>query len=125
MQNLFQCHQIEGYKRFLFRISTIYPYNLLLLIGNIFFWELMMSHEGFIRDNHEYGTVGEYLQQQIQPNSQLSIVSAFFTIYAYQQLKEKLGSIDRLRFLFGEPTFIKSMDNFKLVTWLVIQGEQK
>jgi len=52
-------------------------------------------------------------------------ISAFFTIYAYQQLKEKLDSIDRLRFLFREPTFIKSMDNFELVTWLVIQGKQK
>jgi len=69
-----------------------------------------MPHDGFIRDNHDYGTVGEYLQQQIQPNSRLSIVSAFFTIYAYQQLKEKLDSIDHLRFLFGEPTFIKSID---------------
>jgi ERCC4-related helicase len=70
----------------------------------------MMSQDGFIRDNHKYGIVGEYLQQHIKPNSQLSVVSAFFTIYAYQQLKEKLDSIDHLRFLFGEPTFIKSID---------------
>jgi len=69
-----------------------------------------MSQDGFIRDNHKYGIVGEYLQQHIKPNSQLSVVSAFFTIYAYQQLKEKLDSIDHLRFLFGEPTFIKSID---------------
>ena len=69
-----------------------------------------MLQSEFIRDNYQCGSVGEYLQQQIKPRSQLSIVSAFFTIYAYQQLKENLDSIDRLRFLFGDPSFLKNID---------------
>ncbi|MFA6089815.1 MAG: hypothetical protein WC755_08205 [Candidatus Woesearchaeota archaeon] len=69
-----------------------------------------MPQNGFIRDNFQCGTVGEYLQQQIKPDSQLTIVSAFFTIYTYQHLKDKLDSIDHLRFLFGDPSFLKNID---------------
>lgn len=63
-----------------------------------------------IRDNHNYGFVGNFLREVIKSNSNLSIVSAYFTIYAYHELKDKLDNIKNLRFLFGEPTFIKSLD---------------
>ncbi len=63
-----------------------------------------------IRDNHKYGAVGDFLKSTIADDSKLSIVSAYFTIYAYRTMAEKLNSIDSLRFLFGEPTFIKSLD---------------
>jgi len=63
-----------------------------------------------IRDNHKHGAVGKYLQENIKSNSVISIVSAYFTIYAYNQLKEQLNNINSLRFLFGEPTFIKELD---------------
>ncbi|MBX3006828.1 MAG: DEAD/DEAH box helicase family protein [Melioribacteraceae bacterium] len=67
-----------------------------------------------IRDNHKHGSVAEFLKNNIGNKSNLSIVSAYFTIYAYEKLKEQLDSIDHLRFLFGEPTFIKSIDPAKL-----------
>ena len=54
-------------------------------------------------------------KHRISP-SLLSIVSAYFTIYAYDQLKEKLHSINRLNFLFGEPRFVKSLDPNKTDT---------
>ncbi len=63
-----------------------------------------------IRDNHSRGNVGEFLKDKIQSGSKLSFVSAYFTIYAHHALKEELGSIDHLRFLFGEPRFIQSLD---------------
>ncbi|MBN1906369.1 MAG: DEAD/DEAH box helicase family protein, partial [Deltaproteobacteria bacterium] len=63
-----------------------------------------------IRDNHSHGTVGDFLKQVISNNSDVSIVSAYFTIYAYHHLKENLDQINGLRFLFGEPKFIKSID---------------
>ncbi len=40
----------------------------------------------------------------------MSIVSAYFTIYAFEALKSQLLSIDHLDFLFGEPKFIRSLD---------------
>jgi len=63
-----------------------------------------------IRDNYTRGNVGDFLKQKIRNGSALSIVSAYFTIYAYDSLKDKLDEIERLRFLFGEPSFIKSVD---------------
>ena len=63
-----------------------------------------------IRDNRERGTVGEFLESQIENGSSLSIVSAYFTIYAFEALKSSLLGINNLRFLFGEPQFIKKLD---------------
>jgi hypothetical protein len=63
-----------------------------------------------IRDNRGRGSVGQFLIENIKNDSDLSIVSAYFTIYAYSQLKAQLNSIRELKFLFGEPTFIKSLD---------------
>lgn len=69
-----------------------------------------------IRDNQGRGKVGDFLKDKIQVGSKLSIVSAYFTIYAYEQLKERLQSIDHLNFLFGEPRFVKSLDPNKTDT---------
>ncbi|MER9103970.1 phospholipase D-like domain-containing protein [Mesorhizobium sp. M0848] len=63
-----------------------------------------------IRDNHSRGSVADFLKFRISSGSTLSIVSAYFTIHAYQALKTNLDGIERLRFLFGEPRFIGSMD---------------
>ncbi len=63
-----------------------------------------------IRDNLRRGTVHNFLEQHIQNGSTLSIVSAYFTIYAYEKLQHALDKIDELRFLFGEPDFIKHLD---------------
>ena len=63
-----------------------------------------------IRDNRERGTVGEFLESQIENGSSLSVVSAYFTIYAFDKLKSCLNQINDLRFLFGEPQFIKLLD---------------
>lgn len=63
-----------------------------------------------IRDNHGRGKVGDFLVQKIAAGSTLSVVSAYFTIYAYEALAESLDRIDGMRFLFGEPRFITSLD---------------
>lgn len=66
-----------------------------------------------IKDNHKRGNIGDFLKKEIKPNSKLSIVSAYFTIYAFERLKNELLEIEELDFLFGEPTFIKSLDPAK------------
>jgi superfamily II DNA or RNA helicase len=63
-----------------------------------------------IKDNYKHSSVGEFLQQVITANSDVSIVSAYFTIHAYTCLKQVFNSITKLRFLFGEPTFIKAIN---------------
>ncbi len=63
-----------------------------------------------IRDNHRRGVVADFLKTKIQSGSRLSVVSAYFTIYAYEALKDHLDHIEHLDFLFGEPRFISSLD---------------
>lgn len=50
-------------------------------------------------NNKEKGAVGEYLKRNIDKNSKVAISSAYFTIYAYNELKEQLSKIDKLIFL--------------------------
>ncbi len=63
-----------------------------------------------IRDNLLRETVHDFLEQEIKNGSELSVVSAYFTIYAYEKLQHSLNKIDELRFLFGDPDFVKRMD---------------
>ena len=63
-----------------------------------------------IRDNHKRGKVGDFLREKIQSGSKLSFVSAYFTIYAYDLMRAHLESSDSLRFLFGEPRFVRNID---------------
>ena len=63
-----------------------------------------------IRDNHHRGNVADFLIEKITEESELSIVSAYFTIYAYEALAPQLNQVDNLKFLFGEPRFISSLD---------------
>lgn len=58
-----------------------------------------------ILDNKQYGKVGDELRRVLKSGSKLSIISAYFTIFAYNELKKELNKIDKLRFLFTEPTF--------------------
>jgi SNF2 family DNA or RNA helicase len=63
-----------------------------------------------IRDNHTRGPVADFLRRHITADSHLSVVSAFFTIYAYDALKSHLDPIEHMDFLFGEPRFVRSLD---------------
>ena len=63
-----------------------------------------------IRDNKYCGSVGEFLKPHLRDGSRLSVVSAYFTIYAHAALKDWLDRIGHLDFLFGEPSFVKSLD---------------
>jgi superfamily II DNA or RNA helicase len=71
-----------------------------------------MSHtlRSAIRDNQGRGKVGDFLKENLPAGSLLSFVSAYFTIYAYDHLKDKLNAIEHLDFLFGEPRFVKALD---------------
>jgi superfamily II DNA or RNA helicase len=69
-----------------------------------------MTIQSGIRDNRNFGKVGEFLQQKIQPQSELRFVSAYFSLFGFEALKTELEAIEKLHFLFGEPAFIKPLD---------------
>lgn len=66
-----------------------------------------------IRDNRTRGKVAEFLKEKAINASHLSVVSAYFTIYAYEALSDQLDGIESLKFLFGEPRFIQTLDPTK------------
>ncbi|WP_243455127.1 helicase-related protein [Meiothermus sp. CFH 77666] len=66
-----------------------------------------------LKDNHSRGSVGDFLREKIRPGSEMAVVSAFFTIYAYEALRAQLDSISSMRFLFGEPNFVRTLDPSK------------
>ncbi|TIN30230.1 MAG: ATP-dependent helicase [Mesorhizobium sp.] len=45
----------------------------------------------------------------------MSVVSAYFTTFAYDRLRATLDNVGQMRFLFGEPRFLKDADNAGLV----------
>lgn len=64
-----------------------------------------------LRDNHTRGRAGDFLREAIVAGSDLSFVSAYFTVHAYHALREHLESATGLRFLFGEPSFIRNIED--------------
>lgn len=52
-----------------------------------------------VLDNKKYRVVDE-LREEMHKGSALSVISAYFTIYAYAALKKELHKIDKMRFIF-------------------------
>ena len=63
-----------------------------------------------IFDNRPDHKLGEFLKENIKKDANLSFVSAYFTIYAFYHLKDQFKNIEKMRFLFGEPTFLKNIN---------------
>ena len=75
-----------------------------------------MNYQSGLIDNYFRGKAGDYLAGLLRQDTELSVVSAYFTIHAYRALQEKLDQIDHLRFLFGEPKFLGRLDKDLKVT---------
>ena len=60
-----------------------------------------------ILDNRTQGKVIDKLKEDLKSGTKVSIISAYFTIFAYQELRKELNKIDSLRLLFSMPTFVK------------------
>ena len=58
-------------------------------------------------------TIANELKLNLDKNSKLSIISAYFTIYAFNALKDQLKNIEEMRFVYTEPTFIQSENDKK------------
>jgi ERCC4-related helicase len=67
-----------------------------------------LQKEPKIIDNKTQGFVYEELKDSIKKGSKLSVISAYFSIYAYDELKKELDKIDNMRFIYTKPSFIKS-----------------
>jgi helicase len=50
--------------------------------------------------------LGDELKKKIKPGSKVKVAAATFSMFAFQQLKEELETIDELKFIFTNPTFV-------------------
>ena len=50
--------------------------------------------------------VRDDMEKTIKRNSKVSVAAAFFSMYAYRELKKQLENIDEFRFIFTSPTFV-------------------
>lgn len=76
-------------------------------------------------DNKKNGKVGDELKKHIRSGSKLSVVSAYFTIYAYNELYKELKKIDKMRFVFTEPSFIKNQEELTRQYYIDRDTERK
>lgn len=58
-------------------------------------------------------TVANELRLNLDKNSKLSIISAYFTIYAFNELKDQLKNVKEMRFVYTEPTFVQNENDKK------------
>ena len=65
-----------------------------------------------ILDNHNPPSrVGEYLRKLLGGGAEtLRIVSAYFTVYAYEALRDELNNAGAVRFLYGDPGSVGEVD---------------
>ncbi len=66
-----------------------------------------------ILDNKQQGRVVDELRLGLRPGAKISIISAYFTIYAYEALKKELSGIEEMRFIFTPPSYIKQKSDFQ------------
>jgi len=59
---------------------------------------------GIIDNVHK--TLRNDLRDTLRSGSKVAIAASCFSIYAFQELKEQLGEIDELRFIFTSPSFV-------------------
>lgn len=67
-----------------------------------------------IIDNKQNGILGDALKETLDSSSNVSIVSAYFTIYALNQLYKELKKSKKLRFLLTQNPFNSTTDFLKL-----------
>lgn len=67
--------------------------------------------ESKILNNQLGETVFKELKKNIRKGSKVSIISSYFTMYAYFALKKQLDKIDSFRFIFTSPNFTKTDDS--------------
>ena len=59
-----------------------------------------------ILDNN-FNFVYQELSDNIKKGSKLSVISALFSMYAYDKLKKDLNKIDGMRFIYTKPSFLR------------------
>ena len=73
--------------------------------------------------NNQIGeTVYKELKKNIKKGSKISIISAYFTIYAYKALKKELDNIDEMRFILTTSNFSETKNNIEAKEYEIVNN---
>lgn len=64
-------------------------------------------------DNKGENTLLNLLKEEIKPESRMAVAAAYFSLFAYNELKKELDSVEDFRFLYTKPTFYKEENDLK------------
>ncbi len=78
-----------------------------------------------IIDNRQNGRVIDELHNDIHDNARLSVISAYFTIYAYEALRKELAKIKEMRFILTTPSYIKNKNDLQREFYISHKDEDK
>ncbi len=70
-------------------------------------------------------TLKNDLNVTIKKNSKLAIAASYFSIFAFQELKDQLSEINELRFIFTSPTFLTEKANKEKREFFIPQLERE
>ncbi len=70
--------------------------------------------------DNKINIVGDDLKSTINKSSKIAVASSLFSIYGFESLKKELGKIENLRFIFTDPTFIKTDNENKKSKYFTI-----
>ena len=74
-----------------------------------------MTARSGIRDNRERGAAHQFITERGVAGSRLPVVSAYFTTFGYEYLRATMDNVEGMRFLFGEPRFLRDANSGGLV----------
>ena len=57
--------------------------------------------------------LGDDLKISILPRTKMQVCASLFSMYGFESLKKELETIDSLKFIFSDPTFVKAENNKK------------
>ena len=61
--------------------------------------------------NNKTEKAGDELKHDLKAGSKVNVAAAIFSIYGYESLKTELNSVQELRFIFTDPTFVETDKN--------------
>ena len=63
--------------------------------------------------DNKINIVGDDLKTSIKKDSKIAVSTSLFSIYGFESLKKELKNIENLRFIFTDPTFLKTDEEKK------------
>lgn len=63
--------------------------------------------------DNRFNKLGDDLKDTIKLNSKIQVCASIFSMYGFESLKKELSKTESFKFIFTDPTFVKTVSNNK------------